>query len=60
MDTRKELRQQVRTEQKIIARLKTAAVRFADSQTERSWAIVSARRAGLPIRKIALATGTRV
>jgi len=57
METREELRQRVRTEQEIIARLKTAAVRFADSQTERAWAIVSAHRAGLSIRKIALATG---
>ena len=57
METREELRQRVRQEQKIIARLRTAATRFDDSQTERNWAIVSAHRAGLSIRQIALAAG---
>ena len=57
METREELRQRVRQEQKIAARLRTAATRFDDSQTERNWAIVSAHRAGLSIRQIALAAG---
>src|SRR5258708_36012153 len=41
----------------LIARLKTANIRFTDAQVERIWAIVSAHQAGLSIRKIAGATG---
>jgi hypothetical protein len=41
----------------MIARLRTADVRFSDAQTERTWAIVSAHQAGLSIRRIAGATG---
>ena len=41
----------------MIARLKTANIRFTDAQVERIWAIVSAHQAGLSIRKIAGATG---
>src|SRR5580692_2151039 len=44
-------------EQRLIGRLKTANIRFADAQVERIWAIVSTHQAGLSIRKIAGATG---
>jgi DNA-binding transcriptional MerR regulator len=52
-----ELRQRVQLERRLIARLKTANIRFTDAQVERIWAIVSAHQAGLSIRKIAGATG---
>jgi len=52
-----ELRQRVQLERRLIARLKTANIRFTDAQIERIWAIVSAHQAGLSIRKIAGATG---
>ena len=52
-----ELRQRVQVERRLIARLKTANIRFTDAQIERIWAIVSAHQAGLSIRKIAGATG---
>jgi hypothetical protein len=47
----------VQLERQLIARLKTANIRFTDAQVERIWAIVSAHHAGLSIRKIAGATG---
>jgi hypothetical protein len=50
-------RQRLQREQELIARLRTADVRFSDAQTERIWAIVSAHQAGLSIRRIAGATG---
>ena len=50
-------RQRLQREQELIARLRTANVRFSDAQTERIWAIVSAHQAGLSIRRIAGATG---
>ena len=55
--TIEELCQRVQLEQRLIARLKTANIRFTDAQVERIWAIVSAHQAGLSIRKIAGATG---
>ena len=55
--TIEELRQRVQHERRLIARLKTANIRFTDAQVERIWAIVSAHQAGLSIRKIAGATG---
>jgi hypothetical protein len=51
------LRQRVQVERRLIARLKTANIRFTDAQIERIWAIVSAHQAGLSIRKIAGANG---
>ena len=54
---REDLRQRVQLEQQLIARLRTATLRFSDAQTERIWAIASAHQAGLSIRKIAGATG---
>src|SRR5260221_11582841 len=50
-------RQRVKLQRQLIARLKTANIRFTDAQVERTWAIVSAHQAGLSIRKIAAATG---
>ena len=55
--TIEELRQRVQLERRLIARSKTANIRFTDAQVERIWAIVSAHQAGLSIRKIAGATG---
>jgi hypothetical protein len=52
-----DLRQRLQRELELIARLRTANVRFIDAQTERIWAIVSAHQAGLSIRKIADVTG---
>ena len=54
---REDLHQRVQLEQRLIARLQTATLRFSDAQTERIWAIVSAHQAGLSIRKIADASG---
>ena len=54
---REYLRQRVQLERQLIARLRTATLRFSDAQTERIWAIASAYQAGLSIRKIAGATG---
>ena len=54
---REDLRQRVQLEQQLVARLRTATLRFSDAQTERIWAIVSAHQTGLSIRKIAGATG---
>jgi transposase len=50
-------RQRLQRERELIARLRTANVRFSDAQTERNWAIVSAHQPGLSIRKIAGVTG---
>ena len=50
-------RQRLQREQELIARLRTANVRFSDAQTERVCAIVSAHQAGLSIRRIAGTTG---
>jgi AraC-like DNA-binding protein len=55
--TIEELRQRLQLERRLIARLKTANIRFTDAQVERIWAIVSAHQASLSIRKIATATG---
>jgi hypothetical protein len=52
-NTMEDLRQRLQRELELIARLRTANVRFSDAQTERIWAIVSAHQAGLSIRKIA-------
>jgi hypothetical protein len=39
---KEELRQRVQLERRLIARLKSATIRFSDSQVERIWVIVSA------------------
>ena len=40
-------------ERRLIARLKSATIRFSDAQVERIWASVSAHQAGLSFHKIA-------
>ena len=50
-------RQRVRRDQQLIERLRTAAFRLEAAQEERTWAIVAAHQQGLPIRRIAAATG---
>ncbi len=57
MDEQEAWRQRVRREQGLSARLRTAAFRLEAAQEERIWAIVSAHQQGLPIRRIAAATG---
>ena len=57
MGTYKELKQRVRREQQLVARLRLATTRLAGADRERIWAIVAAHEAGLSIRKIAAATG---
>ena len=57
METYKELKQRVRLEQQLIARLRLATTRLADADRERVWAIVAAHQAGLSVRKIAAAAG---
>ncbi len=57
MEIYKALKQRVRLEQQLIARLRLATTRLADADRERVWAIVAAHQAGLSIRKIAAATG---
>jgi integrase len=51
METSEALRQCVRREQQLIARLRLATTRHADADRERIWAIVAAKEAGLSIRK---------
>jgi hypothetical protein len=50
-------RQRVRRDQQLIERLRLAAFRLDAAQEERTWAIVAAHQQGLPIRRIAAATG---
>jgi DNA-binding transcriptional MerR regulator len=57
MPTAEAIRERVRNEQRLIERLQTVNVRFADAQLERLWAIQSAHELGLSIRQIAAATG---
>ena len=57
METEEALRKRVQHEQRLVERLRTANLRFADAQIERMWAIKSAHEAGLSIRQIASATG---
>jgi uncharacterized protein YjbI with pentapeptide repeats len=52
-----DLRQRVQLEQQLIARLRTASLRFSDAQSERIWAIVSAHQAGLSIRMLGKRSG---
>jgi integrase len=51
METREALRQRVRREQQLIARLRFATTRLTDADRERIWAIVVVKEAGLSIRK---------
>jgi integrase len=50
METPEAWRQCVRREQQLIARLRLATTRLADTDRERIWAIVAAKEAGRPIR----------
>ena len=56
METPQAWRERIRHEQDLIARLRIAALRFVDAQTERMWAMVAAQRAGLSVRQIGAAT----
>jgi DNA-binding transcriptional MerR regulator len=51
------LRERFRQEERLLERLQTANVRFADAQLERLWAIKSTHELGLSIRQIAEAMG---
>ena len=57
METREQLRQRVRREHQLKARLRLATIRLAEAEQERIWAVVAAHEAGLSIRQIATATG---
>ena len=57
METREALRQRVRREQQLKARLRLATTRLADAEQERMWVVVTAHQAGLSIRTIATVTG---
>jgi len=57
METRDELKERVRREQWLAARLRLATERLEGAQRERIWAIVEAHQSGLSIRQIASATG---
>ena len=56
METEETLRKRVQHQQRLVERLRTANLRFADAQIERMWAIKSAHEAGLSILQIASAT----
>jgi DNA-binding transcriptional MerR regulator len=57
MERAEVLGERVRHEQRLLERLQTANIRFADAQLERLWAIKSAHELGLSIRQIAAANG---
>lgn len=46
-----------RRERRILARVRRAAWRLEQAETERAWALVSARAEGISIRKLATAAG---
>lgn len=57
MEIREVLRQRVRREQHLNARLRLATTRLVEAEQERIWAIAAVHHAGLSIRQIAAATG---
>ena len=57
METHDELKERVRREQWLAARLPLATERLEGAQQERIWAIVETHQSGLSIRQIASATG---
>src|SRR5438105_5215390 len=57
METHDVLKERVRREQRLTARLRLATERLEEVQRERIWAIVEAHQSGLSIRQIAAATG---
>ena len=50
------MRERVRREQRLAARLRLATERLEEAQRERIWAVVEAHQSGLSIRQIAVAT----
>ncbi len=57
METAEEFRERWRREQQLRERLRLAAFRLEAAEVERVWAVLSAHRQGLSIRKIATAVG---
>src|SRR5438034_3939575 len=57
MENNDELKERVRREQRLAARLRHATERLEEAQQERIWAVVEAHQSGLSIRQIAAATG---
>lgn len=57
METHDELKERVRREQRLAARLRLATERLEGAQQERIWAVVEAHQSGYSIRQIASATG---
>jgi hypothetical protein len=57
METHAELKERVRLEQRLTARLRLATERLEEAQRERIWAVVEAHQSGLSVRQIAAATG---
>src|SRR3954452_1375499 len=57
MEINDELKERVRREQRLAARLRLATERLEEAQRERIWAVVEAHQSGLSIRQIAAATG---
>src|SRR5919112_1705077 len=57
MGTLDELKERIRREQQVAARLRLATERLDEAQRERVWAIVEAQQSGLSVRQIAAATG---
>jgi hypothetical protein len=57
MEKHDELKERVRREQRLAARLRLATERLEAAQRERIWAIVEAHQSGLSVRRIASATG---
>ena len=56
METHDDLKERVRREQRLAARLRLATERLEEAQRERIWAVVEAHQSGLSIRQIAAAT----
>ncbi len=57
VETNDEIRERIRREQRLAARLCLATERLEAAQRERIWAIVEAHQSGLSIRQIASGTG---
>ena len=57
METNDEVRERIRREQRLAARLCPATERLEAAQRERIWAVAESHQSGLSIRQIAAATG---
>ena len=57
MDNQEARRHRLQHHRHLVERLRTAAIRLADADQERTWAVVSAHQQGLSIRQIAAAVG---